>query len=100
MSDGSAPRDPLRERIRFLLPVTQTAEFPVFGLLTQLRGVSVSLDGKEVLIALNGERFELTLVHIPHPGGAVMGVVSLGASQPGGMTETRHFTLSPERTRR
>ena len=95
-------RDPLRERFRFRLPVTQVAEFPVFGPLTQFRGVSVSLDvscdGKEVLVALDGERFEPTLVHMPHSGGVVMGVVSLGVislgvSQPEVMTETPHFTI-------
>ncbi len=82
----------------------QTAESPVFGLLTQFRGVSVSLDvscdGKEVLVALDGERFEPTLVHMPHSGRVVVGVVSLGVislsvSQPEVMTETPHFTVLP-----
>ena len=70
----------------------QTAELPIFGTLTQFRSVSVSLDvtchGEEVLVALDRERFEPTLVHMPHSGRLVVGVVALSVSQPDVMTET------------
>ena len=75
----------------------QTAKFPIFWSPTLFRSVGISLDiscnCQEVLVALDRERLEPTLIQMPHSGRLVMGMVPLSVGQPNVVAEAAHFAV-------